>query len=61
MARTTISIDVKEKYRLDYYKGVFGLSSIAETQKMVMDRAHYASYDDIKNLRKMQHQDVKTE
>ena len=54
MATTTVTINVEEKRRLEYYKGVFGFSSIQECLKGLLDKAGLASYADIQRLQTIQ-------
>ena len=55
MARTTIAIDTDELERLRYYMGVFGVTSMAEIVKLILDKSGFASVGDIRELRRIQH------
>ena len=55
MARTTIAIDTDELERLRYYMGVFGVTSMAEIVKLILNKSGFASVGDIRGLRRMQH------
>ena len=48
---TTVRVYPEEKMRLDFYKGVFGFTSVQDVIKAIMDRAGLASVEDIKRQR----------
>lgn len=54
MATTTVEVYVEEQKRLEYLKGVYGVSGIKDIIKLILDQSGYSSLKDIELLRKHQ-------